>query len=613
VRGTAVEGGITPPVAADHEPLVLDDSRDAGPPAPRASFVLAAFTLVAVVLTFPNLTRFRTFVAGDSGDSLLNLWILRTVQRGVPDGWSALWNAPIFVPAHDTLAYSETLFPEALVHWPLRAIVGDVAAFNLVALSAWVLSSWCLYRLALRMTGNWLPAFVAALAYTYAGIRLVHHTHFQLVVGGALVPLVVLLLLRCLDAPSPKRGLALGFAFAALVLTASYYGAMTGVVVLVVVVGYLAIVRPAPLGTHLRALGVAGVVVAVTVVPFGFEYLQLQRDSAFRRDVEPAGAAHVGDFLASADGYLLEHVPVISDRSDSARRGVENRLFPGFVAVGLGIAGVVVIARECRGGGWRRGRTREILLLMCAGAVCVLLAFGDRTTIAGHELPMPYALLRDHVPGFAGIRATARLALGGQLALVLLAAVGLDALLRRLRSRAQTLVALTLALVVLAESAMALTFVRVPTAADDGEIADALRARPGGVVLELPIRSSADGVAWPFVETPRQLASLEDGRPRVNGYSGFQPEGFDDEAAALNHFPAADALRAARRHGVRYVVLRTRLVGELTPSVLEPQLDEDGVGRYRDETARNIIAELPPEEVVRVERRPGGYLIELAR
>ena len=580
---------------------------------PRAVFLLIAFTTIATVLTVPNVTRLRTFVDGDSGDSLLVLWILRSVQRGFPHGWDAMWNAPIFSPAHDTLAYSDTLFPVAIVHWPLQLLVGDVLAFNLIALGAWVLSSWCMYRLCMRLTTHWIAAFVGALAYTYASVRLTHFGHFQLVVGGALVPLVVLLLLRCLDAPSFGRGLALGGALAALTLTASYYGAMLGVVAAIIVLGYLAIVRPAPMRSHLQSLGTAALVAALLVLPFALEYVSLQRDPEFRRDFDPAVAAHPGDFLSTGPNtYLLDHVPVISPRSEPSSGTVENRLFPGLVALGFGIAGVVVIVREAIRDGWRSRRVREAILLASGGVACVVLAFGDHVTVAGHELTLPFALLRDHVPGFAGIRATARLALGGQLVLAVFAAIGLDAALRGMRRRsARLVVGLALAAFVVAEAAMPLTSVRVPTGRDDGGVATALADRAPGTVVELPIRSSANGVEWPYVEAPRQLTTLDRDHPRVNGYSGFQPEGFDGQAARLNGFPDPTAMYELRRAGVRYVVLRTNLVGELSPSVLHPVLAADGVGRYDDATARAIVSALPSSVVRDVDKLPGGYLIEL--
>jgi hypothetical protein len=215
-------------------------------------------------------------------------------------------------------------------------------------------------------------------------------------------------------------------------------------------------------------------------------------------------------------------------------------------------------------------------------------------------------------PGFAGIRATARLALPSQLALVLLAAVGIDALLRERRARTRALVTFVLAALVLLEAAAPVSTVRVPTAADDGGIAQALRARPAGVVVELPIYSSSSGMPWPYVEAPRQLEALRDGRPRVNGYSGFQPKDFDKVRAVLDGFPDPSALYETRRLGVRYVVLRTQLVGTSTPSSLRPVLDRAGVGRYSDATARGIISQLPRDAVARVDRLAGAYLIELS-
>ena len=74
-------------------------ARDDPPAAePRQAFLIAAFLGIAILLTFPHVTGLGTFIAGDSGDSLLNLWILRTVQAGLPHGWRALWSPPIFFP-----------------------------------------------------------------------------------------------------------------------------------------------------------------------------------------------------------------------------------------------------------------------------------------------------------------------------------------------------------------------------------------------------------------------------------------------------------------------------------------------------------------------------------
>ncbi|HWS46337.1 MAG TPA: hypothetical protein VN636_10780, partial [Acidimicrobiia bacterium] len=581
---------------------------------PPAALLVLAFLAIAVFVTFRDVSRLRTFIAGDSGDSLLELWVLRHVQISLPHGWNAFWNAPIFSPAQGTFAYSDTLLPAALVHWPLRTVFGDVLAFNMVYLGAWVVSSWGMYRLARRVVTHWGAAFVAALAYTYSAIRLVHQSHFQLVVGGALVPLVLLLLLRCLDAPSIGRGVALGVTFAAVTLIASYYGAMLALVVVIVACGWLWSRRPAALRAHVHALAAAAIVVFVLVAPAGVQYLRLQRDSAFRRGFSPATAVHPADFLATGvHNALLQHVPFIASRSVPQSRGIENRLFPGFVALAFGIAGAIVVARELRRRGWRTGRARELLLVAIAAGVLLVLAIGDWVHFGHQRIFMPFVVFRHLVPGFAGIRAVARLALAFELALCLFAAVGLDALLVHLRRNARALVVVGAAGLVIAESVIALTYVRVPTSASDGGVDTALRARPRGVVVELPISSSASGASWPFAEMPRQLLALRDHDPRVNGYSGFQPKNYDALAASLDAFPDPDALSTLRRLGVRYVILRTALVGELTPRVEVAQVGKDGAGRYDPATVARILAAIPPGTTRPPVTVPGGVLLDLAK
>jgi hypothetical protein len=209
------------------------------------------------------------------------------------------------------------------------------------------------------------------------------------------------------------------------------------------------------------------------------------------------------------------------------------------------------------------------------------------------------------------MRAVSRLMLPAQLALAMFAAVGLDAWLARLRNRWRLFGTVALTLVVMAESATAIAFVRPPTSQDDGGVDQALQRLPRGVVLELPIASSRQP-GWIYNEPSRQLLALHDSDPRVNGYSGFEPAGFPLRVALLNTFPSRSALNTARQLGVRYVVLRTALVGDVEPAAIRTLLERDGVGRYDDRTARQLVSEMPPASTTRVESLRGAYLIELA-
>ena len=135
-------------------------------------------------------------------------------------------------------------------------------------------------------------------------------------------------------------------------------------------------------------------------------------------------------------------------------------------------------------------------------------------------------------------------------------------------------------------------------------VSDLLDDRPEGVVAELPIRGVADGTAWAYLESPRQLVSLGDANDRVNGYSGYAPEGFDTVVQTLNAFPSRESLRELDRLGVRYVVLRTRVIGDQVPP-FDELLDADGYGRYTPSSARARIDADPARAGPACEPRSG--------
>jgi hypothetical protein len=578
----------------------------------RVGLVVAGtYAVIAFALTFPTWpARLRTHIPGDSGDALLNLWILRWVGHHATAGWSALWDAPIFSPHHDTLAYSESLIPVSVAHRLLSLLVrSDVMAFDLLYVAGWFASMWFTYLLARRLTVTTAGAFVAGLVYTLATPRLSQYGHFQLTFGF-MVPVVLLCVLRLFERPTALRATVLGAVLAALILSTSYHGVSTLIVLAIVVPGLVLWWRPERLRATLLGLAIAAAVTAVLVAPVAARYASLERDPHFRRDPAPALAAHPSDFLrVSPDNHVLTEIEPLADLSLEAA-SVENRLFPGAVAAVLGVIGAVVLVRQLP----RRLEqhplpARALVLLIGAALVMLVLAFGDEVQIGDHSVWMPYAALRD-LPGFAGIRATARFVAFPMLAVALLAGVGLDRVVREWSSRARLTAAIVMAALVVAETATAITFLRVPDRAGARAVNEELDGRPAGTVLELPMTSPADGAVWPYVEMPRQWLARIDGQRRVGGYSGFDPPGFEHQVDVLDTFPSRPALELLDELDVRYVVLRTAVPD---PEGFESTMtDFDGVGRYSEEHARALLASLPREGIRSVERYGDAWLVELS-
>ncbi len=119
---------------------------------------------------------------------------------------------------------------------------------------------------------------------------------------------------------------------------------MMAVGVAVVVIGYLLWFRPRPLWPCLRGLAAGAVVAAVITAPVAIQYVKLQDDAYFRRTFNSVVAAHPGDFLSPVDDdFLLTHLPVFENHAFD--RTVEDRLFPGVLALAFGAVGIVVVAR----------------------------------------------------------------------------------------------------------------------------------------------------------------------------------------------------------------------------------------------------------------------------
>jgi hypothetical protein len=197
-------------------------------------------------------------------------------------------------------------------------------------------------------------------------------------------------------------------------------------------------------------------------------------------------------------------------------------------------------------------RLSTLAALVAAGVVALVLACGAKLG----PFSGPFAFLYDHVPGFGEARVASRLAVVTTLSLAMLAAAGFAAVATRLGERRAAIVAAVAGVVMLAELAVPLPWADLAHDRQTLAVYRALAHRPAGAVVELPMMIPHDNAyEWAVVEAPRMVYSSLDWHPRVNGYSGFVPPGYDEDAAILDTFPAPAALQRAREHGVRWVVL----------------------------------------------------------
>jgi hypothetical protein len=99
----------------------------------RTLAAVAGYILAAIFFTWPLVPRFSSVIAttDPAGDPSLHLWTLGWDLRALSDhpGWllnGRVFDANIFFPAANTLAYSDHLLLQAIVLWPIFAVTRDL-------------------------------------------------------------------------------------------------------------------------------------------------------------------------------------------------------------------------------------------------------------------------------------------------------------------------------------------------------------------------------------------------------------------------------------------------------------------------------------------------------
>ena len=526
----------------------------------RHALVLLFAAISSWWVASPGWAHLSDRIVGDNGDAMWQL----SVMRWTLDALGSMrlpWTPPMFFPTPGTYAYSDPMLTQAALAAPLRALGASPALLaNILVLGSWTAGVYFAWRLLRRICGNDAIALAGAAAWAFCEVRVATVSLFQIVTAAALVPLVFERLLVLLDRPTIVRGVGLGAAIAATVLGALYYGPLLALTVPVAAVAWLLAARRRPTRELVVAALAGAVVVAVAVLPIAARYQDIHDRDHLRRAPEAQFSATVTDLTTVAPHHArLAALPGLGRAGNG-----ERALFPGlFVVLAVPAAGIVALRRLRR-----RDRSRfridpALAAIGAAGVSAYLLASGTELHVFGLRLPAPLGAL-DGVPGFSGVRAPVRFAVAGQLALVAVACCVFERLLREVHTRGAVALSVTVLVAVsMVDAGSWLPTADVPHEARWAAVDRALQRRPAGAVVELPIFQTSDGAAQPRVEAPRLYLAAIDGNPRVNGYSGYQPPGFDTLVRTINTFPAPAAVAELARQRVRYIVLRRDVVGYL--------------------------------------------------
>src|SRR5262245_24703319 len=195
--------------------------------------LLATAALAAtMIMTWPLVTGLGDLGrTQNSGDARHGVWNIAWVAHALTTDPGNLFDANIFYPHKQTLAYSESnILPGAVAAPVWVATHNPFAAANVVILLSFAASVVTTWLLARHLSGDGWAAATAAALFAFSPYVFAHTAHMQLLMVAGM-PLCMLMVHRLADAPSPARGVGLGLAIAAQALSCAYYGIFVGLTV----------------------------------------------------------------------------------------------------------------------------------------------------------------------------------------------------------------------------------------------------------------------------------------------------------------------------------------------------------------------------------------------
>jgi hypothetical protein len=492
----------------------------------REPIVAAVFFVLAVVMTWP-LGRVWEPVLPDLNDAHFNVWRLAWVAHQLRTDPTHLFDANIFAPVALTLAYSDAMLLLGIVAAPLIWLgVHAYAVHNLLAIAAFWSAAYGTYRVSFAVSGSVWPSVAGGVIGGFAPYRFGHIAHLELL-WTAFIALTALAFIRLFERPCLATSVRLAACVVLQTLCSIYYGVFLAIALVLASVGLL-LIRAATL-PRLRALAIAGVIALVALAPYARPYVSVSRT------VEPRSASEIESFSATPADYLRTARDNLLQFGDSDEVREERSLYPGAIAVALAIVGFAARSRAA----WVAG---------AALAVTFDLSLGT------HGIAYP-ALLR-LLPFLDGLRAPSRFAAFFILALAVLAALGLQRLVR-VRRIPRWGVAVVLAGMTTEYWAAPITTRSRPTEAPP--LYAWLAQQERAIVLELPL-PPGPGELWGY-ENEYQLMSIFHWQPLLNGYSGNAPPQYLDLLTTMKDFPSPASIETLRRRSTKWVVLHQSLVG----------------------------------------------------
>ncbi len=505
-------------------------------------FAAVVFILAGIYITFPLILHLTNFVSG-KGDELLLTWILNWNIHSFFNSPLSIFNANIFYPYSNTLAFSDTLFTSSfLAIIPLKSLVEPLVAFNFTLIFSLILLGISVYLLTYHLTKNFLASVISGLLVIFSPPILNETPHLQ-VIAIYFVPLSILFFLKFLEENKTKYfAITMG-----LLVLQTYNSFLPGYFIvfslITIYIFYLFEKRKEAIGLITKKNLLAVFLSLIIIAPIGLPYFKISKEFHYVRDIRDT--IH---FALQPEDLLYPHPltrlnPVLMKLFPQT--DPDGELKPGFLGLTftiLTIFSLVYFLKRYKRTLFLNQSFVFIAILSFILSLGPFLHFGRHTIHHPFPVPLPYLLFYYFVPGFNGMRNSGRWEILFIIIAAVLAGIFLSNILSR-KTLKQNLPLLIIIFAIISEFNFPMKFVEVPGIKNFPKEYYFLRENyTQASTIHMPIYNW-DMPPYGNEEMAREYYSTLNYNKMVNGFSGFSP--LEWEAMVRNmivNFPSQETI-----------------------------------------------------------------------
>jgi len=485
-------------------------------------------------------------------DCYLISWIWSWDIHALSTNPLQLFQANIFTPFTNTLAFSETMLGTALIAWPILILSNDNMnlTYNIVILLTFAISGIGMYLLMLYLTKNKLAALISALIYSFAPFKLIHsvgHLHLT----GMWLPFVYLYLHKFIRKQTWKNLIIL-FTFTILTfLTGFHYFIYLPIVFLVFISSAWLLKKIKLSKKNIIKLIIFIITLVILISPIIIPYLKAKTEYNQIRTIE---------LIEACSPDLIDYLipPILYHKLYSCRANNEINVSFGIIVTTLLILSIIYLLKtETKK--LNRHLKLNAFIYATTGLIAFMISFGFYIQLTSNDnigILGIYNLFYHLIPGFSGIRATGRYSIFLLISICFFIGYAIniwDKNNKNIFKKIITIFIIITLMLIEFSSVPAVTFSYNLTSKPQFKLNQWMKNQPDdNIFIELPIGVDMDSTI--NYDIFNVYNSRYHFKKIINGYSGYYPPGYLNLVKKLKTFEPENDLNLIKKFKADYII-----------------------------------------------------------